>query len=100
MSKSKSKRHSNDGHVKQGELLDVHHPAEKQLLKLAARYRNLRDTRMQALTPELAARDTLLTAMHEAKLTTFERDGVSIEVVHGEDKVKVKTATSGNDNGD
>ena len=91
---SKAKRRTPRG---QGELLDVHHPQEKKLLALASTYRELRDVRMAATKPEVAAREELVTAMQQSKLESFERDGYIVRLKYGTTKVSVKLASEKDD---
>jgi hypothetical protein len=90
MSKSTKKVSRRRQHPGQGDLLDVSHPAHAEVRKLAKKYAQLRDARMAALVPEVKVRDELLSKMHEHRLDKFEVDGLSVAIVSGKEKVKVK----------
>ena len=56
----------------------------------AAAYVEIRDER-QALTPrEVAAKQSLLAAMHRHGKAKYVRDGITIEVVHEDETVRVR----------
>ena len=81
----------------QPKLFDTDHPAHKPLMKAARAYAELRDSRLAILKEEVPAKGVILGLMKEHDLTEFHSDGVTIDIVPGEETVKVKVKDEDDD---
>lgn len=64
---------------------------DKQMDHLVVDYVKARDVRMAATKEEVEAKTKLLAAMHEKKITVYEMDEFTAELVASDETVKVKT---------
>jgi len=72
----------------------------KPLEVLAAAYAQIRDQRIALTEQEVALKREALALMHKLKKTRYHRDGVDIELVPGQEDVKVKVAKKAARRGD
>ena len=79
-----------DKKPKQKRLPEMEDPQIEELESAAERYAEIRDERL-ALTPqEKKLKDDLLAAMKRNNRESYVRDGISIQVVHEKESVKVR----------
>ena len=64
--------------------------AIKPLEEAASDYADIRDERMRLTEQETGLKARLLSLMKKYRKTTYDRDGVHIEIVHEEETVKVR----------
>ena len=76
----------------QEKLIDVDIEAAPEIKALARAYAKTRDERMELTRGETELRSKLIALMHENELTVFESDGLRVEIVVPDEKVKVKIA--------
>lgn len=63
-----------------------------QLEALAEKYAEIRDDRIALNKREVDLKEAPIAAMHEHEKETYRHNGISIELVHEEETVKVKIA--------
>lgn len=62
----------------------------QELEALGYEYAALRDQRMELTRQEVDLKKKLLEAMHNNNLTTYQYQDIEVEIVPGEEKIKVK----------
>lgn len=66
--------------------------ALRPLERIATAYADLRDRRMELTREEVELKHKALTLMKKFGKSTYKRDGIEIEVVAGEEKIRVRVA--------
>lgn len=54
-------------------------------------YASIRDERMKLMTREVELNQQAIEAMHKHSLTTYKVEGLTMEIVPGEEKLKVRS---------
>lgn len=75
-------------------------PAELEIAQAAELYIDARDARMPLTVEEVAQKNNLIGIMHKHNLNTCLVNGVSVQIIPGKEKVKVKRAGGGDEDGD
>lgn len=85
---------------KQERLQGFEDAVADEIVNAAIAYADARDARMEAMNPEIEAKDKLISILEKHGKTAYESENLTIEPIKGPIKVKVKHAKDEDDDGD